>query len=49
VEQLSANCFDYYALASSPAEAMSPADKPRYTARAHIEGAPNTCPDDLSV
>ncbi len=49
VEQVSANCFDYFALASSTGEALSPTDKPRYTARAHIEGAPDTCPDDLSV
>jgi hypothetical protein len=49
VEQLSANCFDYYALAGSTDEALKPSDTPRYTARAHIEGAPNTCPDDLSV
>ena len=49
VEQLSANCFDYYALASSTEEALIPSDKPRYTARAHIEGAPDTCPVDLSV
>ncbi len=49
VEQVSANCFDYYALASSTEEALKPSDKPRYTARAHIEGAPDTCPVDLSV
>jgi hypothetical protein len=49
VEQLSANCFDYYALAGSTEEALAPSDKPRYTARAHIEGAPDTCPDELSV
>jgi hypothetical protein len=49
VEQVSANCFDYYALAGSTDEALTPSDKPRYTARAHVEGAPNTCPDDLSV
>ena len=49
VEQVSANCFDYYALASSTEEAQAPSDKPRYTARAHIVGAPDTCPEDLSV
>ena len=49
VEQVSANCFDYYALASSTDEALTPTDKPRYTARAHIEGVPDTCPVDLSV
>ncbi len=49
VEQVSANCFDYLALASSTAEALTPSDQPRYTARASIEGIPETCPDELAV
>jgi hypothetical protein len=49
VEQVSANCFDYLVQASSTDEALTPTDKPRYTARAHIEGLPATCPDDLAV
>jgi hypothetical protein len=49
VEQVSANCFDYFALASSEADALTPTEKPRYTARAHILGSPDTCPDELSV
>jgi hypothetical protein len=49
VEQVSANCFDYYALADSTEQALTPTDKPRYTARASIEGVPETCPDELSV
>jgi hypothetical protein len=49
VEQVSANCFDYFVLASSTGEALTPTNKPRYTARAHIDGIPDTCPDDLSV
>jgi hypothetical protein len=49
VEQVSANCFDYYVLAGSEAEALAPGEKPRYTARAHIDGLPDTCPDELSV
>jgi hypothetical protein len=49
VEQVSANCFDYLALASTTDEALTPSDKPRYTARAHIEGIADTCPDELSV
>jgi hypothetical protein len=49
VEQLSANCFDYMALASSPGEALAPMDKPRYTARAHVDGLPDTCPDELAA
>jgi hypothetical protein len=49
VEQVSTNCFDYFALAGSTDEAMNPADKPRYTARASIVGEPETCPDELSV
>jgi hypothetical protein len=49
VEQVSANCFDYFVLASSTGEALFPTEKPRYTARAHIEGVADTCPDDLSV
>jgi hypothetical protein len=49
VEQVSANCFDYLVQAASPDEALTPTDKPRYTARAHIEGIPDTCPDELSV
>lgn len=49
VEQVSANCFDYFALAGSTTEALTPQGKPRYTARASIEGVPETCPDELSV
>jgi hypothetical protein len=49
VEQVSANCFDYYAVAGSTSEALTPSDKPRYTARASIDGVPETCPDELSV
>jgi hypothetical protein len=49
VERLSENCFDYLALASSEQEALTPTDKPRYTARAFIEGKPSTCPDEVSV
>jgi hypothetical protein len=49
VEQVSANCFDYFAVANSPEEALKPADEPRYTARASIMGLPETCPDELSV
>jgi hypothetical protein len=49
VEQISANCFDYLALAGSTTEALTPSDKPRYTARASIDGIPETCPDELAV
>jgi hypothetical protein len=49
VEQVSANCFDYFAVATSTTEALTPSDQPRYTARASIDGAPETCPDELSV
>jgi hypothetical protein len=49
VEQVSANCFDYFAVATSTAEALTPSDRPRYTARASIDGLPETCPDELSV
>ena len=49
IEKISANCFDYYVLAGSEEEALSPQSKPRYTARAHIDGATGTCPNDLSV
>jgi hypothetical protein len=49
VEQVSANCFDYYVVAGSETEALGPNDKPRYTARAHVLGLPDTCPDELSV
>jgi hypothetical protein len=49
VEQVSANCFDYFALANSTDEALAPQDRPRYTARASIDGIPATCPEDLSV
>jgi hypothetical protein len=49
VEQVSANCFDYYAAATSTTEALTPSDQPRYTARASIDGLPETCPDELSV
>ena len=49
VEQVSANCFDYLAVAGSTEEALKPSDKPRYTARAFIVGTPDTCPDELSV
>jgi hypothetical protein len=49
VEQVSANCFDYLVQAASEDEALRPSDKPRYTARAHIVGLPDTCPDALAV
>jgi hypothetical protein len=49
IERLSENCFDYFAQASSEQEALNPTDKPRYTARAFIEGKPSTCPDEVSV
>lgn len=49
VEQVSANCFDYYAAATTTTEALTPSDQPRYTARASIDGIPETCPDELSV
>jgi hypothetical protein len=49
VEKVNSNCYDYYALAESETEALTPTDKPRYTARAHIVGLPDTCPVDLSV
>jgi hypothetical protein len=49
VIQVSTNCFDYFALASSEAEALSPTGKPNYTARASIVGIPETCPDELAV
>ncbi len=49
VEKIGVNCFDYFAVASSVEEALAPTEKPRYTARAHIDGLPDTCPDELSV
>jgi hypothetical protein len=50
VEQVSANCFDYFALAGSETEALQPpTGKPSYTARASIVGVLGTCPDELSV
>ena len=49
VEIIGSNCFDYFAVASSVEEALTPTGKPRYTARAHVDGVPDTCPDDLSV
>jgi hypothetical protein len=49
VEKIGANCFDYFAVASSVEEALTPSEKPRYTARAHIDGLPDTCPDELTV
>jgi hypothetical protein len=49
VEMIGTNCFDYFAIASSVEEALKPTAKPRYTARASIEGLPDTCPDELSV
>jgi hypothetical protein len=49
IERISENCFDYLAAASSEQEALSPTVKPRYTARAFIEGNPSTCPDEVSV
>jgi hypothetical protein len=49
VERVSENCFDYLAQASSEQEALAPTDKPRYTARAFIEGRPSTCPDEVTV
>jgi hypothetical protein len=49
VLQVNANCFDYMVLAGSTEEALTPQGTPRYTARGHIEGMPDTCPDELSV
>jgi hypothetical protein len=49
VEQVSPNCFDYFAVATSTTEALTPSEVPRYTARASIDGIPETCPDELSV
>jgi hypothetical protein len=50
VVQVSTNCFDYFAAAGSEAEALTPVPgKPSYTARAHIVGLPDTCPEDLAV
>lgn len=50
IEQVGANCFDFYAAASSEQEAATtPDQKPRYTARGSIAGKPSTCPDQLQV
>lgn len=49
IERVSENCFDYLAQAASEQEALAPKEKPRYTARAFIEGKPSTCPDEVSV
>jgi hypothetical protein len=49
VEQVSVNCFDYYVVAGSETEALGAGTEPRYTARAHVKGLPDTCPDELSV
>lgn len=49
IEQVNSNCFDYLVEASSTAEALSPPGTPTYTARAHIEGTADTCPDELAV
>lgn len=49
IERVSDNCFDYFAQAASEQEALAPADKPRYTARAFIEGKSSTCPDEATV
>lgn len=48
VEQLSANCFDYYFAAGSTAETEKSVPGASYTARAHIVGKPDTCPVALS-
>lgn len=49
VERVSENCFDYFARAASEQEALAPREKPRYTARAFIEGKPSTCPEEVTV
>ena len=49
VEKLNDNCFDYFVMASSVEEALAPQERPRYTARAHIQGVADTCPSDLTT
>ena len=49
VERIGANCFDFLVAASSEEEALQPGQRRDYTARVFIEGAPSTCPDELSV
>lgn len=47
IVQVSANCFDFYALADTANDALNPKDKPAYTARAAVQGTASTCPEDL--
>ena len=49
VVQVSANCFDYYAMTTSPEEALNPTGKSAYTARASVQGMASTCPDELQA
>jgi hypothetical protein len=49
VERIGANCFDFFASASSEEEALNPGTRQDYTARVSIEGATSTCPEELAV
>lgn len=49
IVQVSGNCFDFYAMTTTPEEALAPKDKPAYTARASVQGAASTCPDELQA
>lgn len=49
IEQVSANCFDYFAAADTQEQALTPDSKPRYTARGSVSGVKSTCPDELQA
>jgi hypothetical protein len=48
VEQISNNCYDFFAAANSTEEALRPDGKVNYTARASVQNKPDTCPQALS-
>jgi hypothetical protein len=49
IEQIGANCFDFYAAADTLEQAETPSPKPRYTARGSATDKPSTCPEEVQV
>jgi hypothetical protein len=49
IERYGANCFDFYGVSQSMNDPAPAQKKPRYVARASVDGAEGTCPVELQV
>lgn len=49
VKKVSGNCFEFYFVARTEAEAERDPRRPAWTARASIVGKPGACQDDITV